>query len=46
MCTLRLNDIKEIILTNILKMIQNNGHEISNKGWDSILILLLNISSE
>ncbi|CAD8096499.1 unnamed protein product [Paramecium primaurelia] len=46
MCTLRLNDIKEIILNNILKMIQNNGHEISNKGWDSILTLLLNISSE
>ncbi|CAD8120795.1 unnamed protein product [Paramecium sonneborni] len=46
MCTLRQNEIKEIILSNILKMIQNNGHEISYKGWDSILTLLLNISSE
>lgn len=27
-------------------MIQNNGHEIQNKGWDALLLILLSISAE
>ncbi|CAK87718.1 unnamed protein product (macronuclear) [Paramecium tetraurelia] len=46
MCALNQNDLKEIILNNVLKMLQNNGHEIQQKGWDSVLVLLLEIGSE
>ena len=39
-------DSTEIIITNLLKMIQDNGHEIIGQGWEIILDILEIISNE
>ncbi|KAM3135820.1 hypothetical protein pb186bvf_012073 [Paramecium bursaria] len=46
LCAIRQNEIKEIILANLLKMLQNNGFDIQAKGWDAVVLILLQISNE
>ena len=45
-CKSKFVDVKDIISQNLLKLIQNNGHEINVGGWQIILNISYEISSE
>ena len=45
-CKSKFADVKDIISQNLLKLIQNNGHEINLRGWQVILNISFEISSE
>ena len=45
-CKSKFVDVNDIISQNLLKLIQNNGHEINLRGWQVILHISFEISSE
>lgn len=42
----RFLDVKESVCAAIFKLIQNNGHNINNGGWKTILAILHEVSQE
>ncbi|EGR27359.1 hypothetical protein IMG5_197160, partial [Ichthyophthirius multifiliis] len=40
------NESKEVIMNNILKILQNNGHMINKNGWNQLLNILNKISTD
>jgi hypothetical protein len=45
LCALKSSEVKEIILAGSTKLLQNNGHELSKRGWDQVLAVLHDIST-
>ncbi len=42
----RFSDVKENVCSSLLKLLQNNGHEIDKNGWKSISLILLEVSQD
>lgn len=42
----KFNEIKESIINSLLRLLQDNGHEITNSGWSIILSILKEVSEE
>lgn len=42
----KFNEIKENIINSLLRLLQDNGHEIMNSGWSIILLILKEVSEE
>lgn len=42
----KFNETKESVLNCLLRLLQDNGHEITNSGWSAILSILKEISDD
>ena len=42
----KFNELKESIVNSLLRLLQDNGHEITNSGWSIILSILKEVSEE
>lgn len=42
----KFNEIKENIINSLLRLLQDNGHEITNSGWSIVLSILKEVSEE
>jgi len=42
----KFNELKESIINSLLRLLQDNGHEITNSGWSIILSILKEVSEE
>ena len=42
----KFNETKETIINSLLRLLQDNGHEITNSGWSVILNILKEVSEE
>lgn len=42
----KFNEVKENIVNSLLRLLQDNGHEITNSGWSIILSILKEVSEE
>lgn len=45
-CNTKFAEMKEAILSAILKILQNSGHDINSGGWTAILTIMCEISEE
>ena len=42
----KFNETKESVLNYLLRLLQDNGHEINHLGWNAVLSILKEISED